>query len=118
MQGGRDQRFGVAFAASVASFALQDGDVVDVVSRHELSLTLELCRDGAELELDDPSVHLALDLLQLGTLHAGGDALDVGQYRPRLLDGAVDGELVQQWFHRARSSSVSMSATDPTQATG
>ena len=118
MQAGGNQRFSVALAARVAAFALQYGDVIDVVARHEVSLTLELRRDWAELELDDPAVHVALDLLQLGTLHAGGDALDVGEYVPRLLNGAMNSELVQQWFHRSRSSSVSMSATDPTQATG
>ena len=118
MQAGRDQRFCVSLAAGVATLSLQDGDVVDIVARHELGLTLELCGDGAELQLHDAAVHLAFDLLQLGALHAWGDALDVGEHCPRLLDRAIDGELVHQWFHRSRSSRVSMSATDPMHATG
>ena len=64
---------------------------------------------GPTLTLTRPAVDVALDLRELRAGKAGGDALDIGEGRPGLVDRRVHGEVVDE-FHRRRSSRVSMSA--------
>src|SRR5581483_1021605 len=47
-------------------------------------------------DLDDAAVFVAVDLLKLGAGHAGGDALDVGQQPPGLVDPDGHHEFVGQ----------------------
>ncbi len=113
---GGDVGGGVPPPAGVAALGPQLRPVVHVVTLDELGLTLELGGDGAELDLHDAAVHVALDLFELRTGHARRDALHVADHRPRLLDRSVHGEFVDELLcHRRRSSSVSMSAGEPAQ---
>ena len=112
-----DQGAGVALAGGVAALALQHGAVGRVVALDEVGLALERSRDRTELDLHDAAEHVAFDLLQLGAGHARGDALDVGEHGPGLIDRPMHREFVQKFVHRPRSSNVSMSAAEPMHAT-
>ena len=89
-------RVGVALAPGVAALGLEHDPVGRDVMLLEAGGALVLRGDRADLDLDDPAVVVALDLLQLGTRHAGRDPLDVGQDGPGVIDGHADPELVAQ----------------------
>ena len=117
---GGDRGVGVALAPGVAPLGPQHRPVRVVVALDEPGRALVLGGDRADLDLDDAPVLVALDLLELGARHARGDELDVGEHRPRPLDGhAPPGSRSSApWdppgsVQVARSSTVSMSAARP-----
>ena len=87
LERGGDGGVGVALAPGLAALGPEHGAVRRLVLLDERGLALVLRGDGADLDLDDAAVLVALDLLQLGARQAGRDALDVGEHRPRPLDG-------------------------------
>ena len=113
---GGDRGAGVALAARVAPFGAQHGAVARFVELLEHGLALVLRGDRSDLDLHDAAVLVALDLLELRTRHARGDALDVGEDRPGRRRWNGDTEVVGQ-LHRSRSSRVSMSIGSPTHGT-
>src|SRR5687767_3439445 len=100
---GRDGGVGVPLAPGVAALGPQDGLVGGVVLLDEGRLSFVLGGDGADLHLDDAAVLVAVDLLKLGTGHAGGDPLDVRQQPPGLVDRDGHHEFVAQ-LHAATLS--------------
>ena len=74
---------------------------VVVAARRTTAAPLYCAVIGPTLTLTMPAVLVALDLLELGAGHARGDALDVGEHGPRLLDGNAHPELVGQ-LHRSQ----------------
>src|SRR5205807_4485263 len=82
---------------------------------------LVLSGDGADLDLDDPAVFVALDLLQLRTGKAGRDALDVEQHLPRVGNRGAHSEAVcdlHAFSSAIRSAGVSTSVGSPVPSHG
>ena len=67
-----------------------------VVTAHETCLTLELGKDRPDLHFDLTAVGLTFDLGELRSGQARGDAFEVGEHAPCLVDRDVDREFVME----------------------
>src|SRR5690606_34962309 len=89
--------FSGALARLLLALALVHRDVGGVVAGDELDLAAVLHRERTDLDLDDALVDRVRDLL--GQFRAGngtGDALDVHERGPDLVDRRLDGEAAFQ----------------------
>ena len=83
----------VALAARVAALGLEHHLAVGLVGLLDLGHALVLRGDRADLDLHGAAVLVALDLGELRAGQARGDALEIEEHLPRLLDGHLDPEL-------------------------
>jgi len=91
---GGDERGRIASTAGVASLAVDHGTVIGVVPLDELCGSSILGSDRTDLDLDRSGVDAIILVGQLRPRKARSNLGDVGQHRPRLIDGRVDGETV------------------------
>ena len=70
-----------------------------VVPLHEARRPLVLRRDRPDLHFYDAAVLVALDLLEFRSGHAGRNALEVREHRPRYIDGNRYPKIILQ-LHR------------------
>ena len=113
---GGDVRACISTSAGVSPCRCKNRFVVSVVALNKLRFAFEVRVHGAEFDLHDSPERFVFDFLELGAWQAGRNSLDVAEHCPRLVDGAIYGELVGDCFsHSSKSLVVSMSKGDPEQ---
>ncbi|CAB4996518.1 unannotated protein [freshwater metagenome] len=77
---------GISLTASVTARRVENRFEVDVIALDEDGLAFVLRLDRTNLDLDNASVLIAFDLLELRTWQAWRNSLNVGQHLPRHFD--------------------------------